>query len=141
MESEAFYSLNSRESFIHSECKDKGQTLNAASHLSQPLEYFWFQLWLQRQAEQLSSLSFLKQANIPFTTDVTIDYYLEQKRQSGSPLFFEHARPYISYLKEAIGHKTKLRDLPLEMHSSLETDCNKEAYQMPLLVKLSTRLK
>ena len=63
---------------------------------------------MQNQAEQFSSLKFIKQANIQLSVDDALEYYLNERGQGRSLLSHEHARRYVKYLKEAVKGKEKL---------------------------------
>lgn len=94
---------------VHSlKTKYKNQAHSAACHLSEKLEHFWFQLRLQNQAEQLSNLKFIKQAHLQLSIDDALEYYLKERGEGRSSLFYEHARRHVRYLKEAVKGKEKL---------------------------------
>ena len=90
--------------------KQPKEAATAAQLLSNQLEQLWFQLRLQKQTEQLSSLSQFQQQSSQFTLEQALAYYLEQKGKTRSQLFHKHARLYVSYLQAAIPNRTKLKD-------------------------------
>ena len=90
--------------------KQPEEAATAAQLLSNQLEQLWFQLRLQKQTEQLSSLSQFQQQSSQFTLEQALAYYLEQKGKTRSQLFHKHARLYVSYLQAAVPNKTKLKD-------------------------------
>ena len=90
--------------------KQPEEAATAAQLLSNQLEQLWFQLRLQKQTEQLSSLSQFQQQSSQFTLEQALAYYLEQKGKTRSQLFHKHARLYVSYLQAAIPNRTKLKD-------------------------------
>ena len=90
--------------------KQPKEAATAAQLLSSQLDQLWFQLRLQKQTEQLSSLSHFQQQSSQFTLEQALAYYLEQKGKTRSRLFHKHAMLYVSYLQTAVPHKTKLKD-------------------------------
>ena len=90
--------------------KQPEEAATAAQLLSNQLEQLWFQLRLQKQTEQLSSLSQFQQQSSQFTLEQALAYYLEQKGKTRSQLFHKHATLYVSYLQAAVPNKTKLKD-------------------------------
>ena len=90
--------------------KQPKEAATAAQLLSSQLDQLWFQLRLQKQTEQLSSLSQFQQQSSQFTLEQALAYYLEQKGKTRSQLFHKHATLYVSYLQAAVPNKTKLKD-------------------------------
>ena len=90
--------------------KQPKEAATAAQLLSSQLDQLWFQLRLQKQTEQLSSLSQFQRQSSQFTLEQALAYYLEQKGKTRSRLFHKHAMLYVSYLQTAVPHKTKLND-------------------------------
>ena len=90
--------------------KQPKEAATAAQLLSSQLDQLWFQLRLQKQTDQLSSLSHFEQHSKQLTLEQALAYYLEQKGKSRSLLFHKHARLYVSYLQAAIPNRTKLKD-------------------------------
>jgi len=72
--------------------KQPKEAATAAQLLSSQLDQLWFQLRLQKQTEQLSSLSQFQQQSSQFTLEQALAYYLEQKGKTRSQLFHKHAR-------------------------------------------------
>ena len=90
--------------------KQPKEAATAAQLLSSQLDQLWFQLRLQKQTDQLSSLSHFEQHSKQLTLEQALAYYLEQKGKTRSQLFHKHARLYVSYLQAAIPNRTKLKD-------------------------------
>ncbi len=98
---------------VHSlRTKQPKEAATAAQLLSTQLDQLWFQLRLQKQTEQLSSINHFQQQSKELTLEQALAYYLEQKGKTRSQLFHKHAMLYVSYLQAAIPNKTKFHELP-----------------------------
>ena len=96
---------------VHSlRTKQPKEAATAAQLLSTQLDQLWFQLRLQKQTEQLSSINHFQQQSKELTLEQALTYYLEQKGKTRSQLFHKHARLYVGYLQAAIPNRTKLKD-------------------------------